>query len=219
MPTMVVTCNGESGFDSGEGAWDTAYRCNCITNVWWLRRPELKELGNLALETDPGKYYAKVHPTPVRKRGRDSRSSCVIGSGNGSAKAPGIVNKRNPSGENNDKNEDDERWEKRTRIGAFWRRAGSDSDRLLQEEKDGCECERLTHFWLSNACVAANVMVERHPRRKVTWKSPDKDTRNQVDHLLVPTGWMSSVTGCRAPGADSLKTDHSLVASTLRRLN
>ena len=24
MPTMVVTGNGESGFDSGEGAWETA---------------------------------------------------------------------------------------------------------------------------------------------------------------------------------------------------
>ena len=60
-------------------------------------------------------------------------------------------------------------------------------------------------------------MVERHPRRKATWKSPDQETRNQIDFVLVPTRWVSSVTGCRAyPGAEIIQTDHSLVAGTLR---
>ena len=60
-------------------------------------------------------------------------------------------------------------------------------------------------------------MVERHPRRKATWKSPDGATRNQIDFVLVPTRWVSSVSGYRAyPGADIIQTDHSLVAGTLR---
>ena len=77
--------------------------------------------------------------------------------------------------------------------------------------------ERLTQFCLSNACVAACAMVDRHPRRKATWKSPDQETRNQIDFVLVPTCWVSSVTGCRVySGADIIDTDHSLVAGTLR---
>ena len=77
--------------------------------------------------------------------------------------------------------------------------------------------ERLTQFCLSNAYFAANAMVDRHPRRQATWKAPNGETRNQIDFILVPTRWVSSVSGCKAcPGADLLQTDHSLVAGTLR---
>ena len=43
--------------------------------------------------------------------------------------------------------------------------------------------ERLTQFCLSNAYVAANAMVDRHPQRKATWKSPDGTTGNQIDFV------------------------------------
>ena len=93
--------------------------------------------------------------------------------------------------------------------------AGSPVGRfVLGEAKDNGK--RLTQFCLSNAYVAANAMVERHPRRKATWKSPDGATRNQIDFVLVPTRWVWSVSGCRTyPGADIIQTDHSLVAGTL----
>jgi len=76
--------------------------------------------------------------------------------------------------------------------------------------------ERLTEFCLSNEFLAANAMVARHPRRMHTWRHPDGHTKNQIDFLLVPKRWSTSLTKCRTfPSADLPGCDHLLVAGNL----
>jgi Reverse transcriptase (RNA-dependent DNA polymerase) len=76
--------------------------------------------------------------------------------------------------------------------------------------------EMLTEFCMSNDFLAANAMVARHPRRTSTWHSPDGKVKNQIDFILVPKRWFSSLTKCRAfPSANLPNCDHLLVAGNL----
>ena len=65
----------------------------------------------------------------------------------------------------------------------------------------------------------ANSMFPHHPRRKYTWLSPDGNTRNQIDYILINSRWQSSIINARTfPGADCGSDHQSLVALLRLRL-
>jgi len=50
---------------------------------------------------------------------------------------------------------------------------------------------KLIDFCASNGLTVANSMFPHHPRRKYTWLSPDGNTRNQIDYILISSRWQS----------------------------
>ena len=76
--------------------------------------------------------------------------------------------------------------------------------------------ENLLSFSQANDLLILNTWFEYHPRRKFTWISPDKKTKNQIDYILVSKNWFLSFTDCRTrPGADC-DTDHTLVTAKVK---
>jgi len=59
--------------------------------------------------------------------------------------------------------------------------------------------------------MAANCLVQRHPRHTYTWKSFDDVYRNQIDYVLVQKRWCSSVGKCGAYQGPNCNSDHSLL--------
>ena len=45
--------------------------------------------------------------------------------------------------------------------------------------------ERLIEFFQRNELIITNIYFKQHPRKLYTWKSPDVDTRNQIDYILI----------------------------------
>ena len=43
--------------------------------------------------------------------------------------------------------------------------------------------ERLIEFCQQNKLIITNTYFKQHPRKLYTWKSPDGDTRNQIDYI------------------------------------
>ena len=75
---------------------------------------------------------------------------------------------------------------------------------------------RIQFFAQLRSLMILNSWFKHHPRRKFTWISPDKKTKNQIDYILVSKNWFSSFTDCRTrPGADC-DTDHILVTGKVK---
>jgi len=51
---------------------------------------------------------------------------------------------------------------------------------------------------------------------KYTWTSPDGETHNQIDHVLIDRRWHSSVPDVRSFWGDDCDTDHYLVIAKVR---
>ena len=79
----------------------------------------------------------------------------------------------------------------------------------LRERND--RGDRLLQFAKLNNLYITNTKFKHKPSRKWTWESPDGNTKNMIDMILVNNRWKSSVNGCRSfPGAD-ISSDHNLV--------
>ena len=77
---------------------------------------------------------------------------------------------------------------------------------------EGNDCgERLVEFAMENEMAITNTMFMNHKRRLYTWTSPDGDTKNQIDYILVNRRWRTSVSATRTlPGADC-GSDHEML--------
>ena len=61
-----------------------------------------------------------------------------------------------------------------------------------------------------------NTHFQHHPRRLYTWTTPEGLQRNQIDFVLTPRRWFSSVTNVKTyPGADC-GSDHELLLAKLK---
>ena len=77
-------------------------------------------------------------------------------------------------------------------------------------ERNDCG-ERLVEFAMENEMAITNPMFMNHKRRLYTWTSPDGDTKNQIDYILVNRSWRTSVSATRTlPGADC-GSDHEML--------
>ena len=52
-------------------------------------------------------------------------------------------------------------------------------------------------------------------RRQWTWKHP-RGSKAQLDHILVTTKWVRSITTCRAFNSIELDSDHRIVSANFR---
>ena len=73
--------------------------------------------------------------------------------------------------------------------------------------------DRLVEFVSQNCLVIVNTFLKQHPRRLFTWTFPDENYENQIDYILAPKRWRTSVAGVKTlPGADC-GTDHELLSA------
>ena len=69
--------------------------------------------------------------------------------------------------------------------------------------------ERLVEFCKENNLVIGNTLFKEHPRRTFPWTSPDGQTRNQTDYILIQKRWKISMR---------YADDTTLLASTEERI-
>ena len=77
---------------------------------------------------------------------------------------------------------------------------------------------RLLEFARSHHLTLANTLHPHKLSRTATWHSPNGQTHNQIDFILVPQRFKSSVNKANTrtfPGAD-IGSDHDLVLSTIK---
>ena len=71
--------------------------------------------------------------------------------------------------------------------------------------------KRLIEFCEQNELIIANTFFKQNPRKLYAWKSPDGDTRNQIDYMLVNKRFRNCVKQAKAyPGLD-INSDHNPV--------
>ena len=53
--------------------------------------------------------------------------------------------------------------------------------------------EILVNFSLNNICVIGGTIFQHKYIHKLTWKSPDGKTVNQIDHVVINNKWRCDV--------------------------
>ena len=107
-------------------------------------------------------------------------------------------------------------------MGDMNAKSGSDNtDREWAMVREGCGIindngEKFVNFCLNNNYVVGGTFLQHKEIHKLTWKSPDGRTVNQIDHVVINNKWRRSlkdVHTCRGAYAGS---DHYLVVSRLK---
>ena len=78
--------------------------------------------------------------------------------------------------------------------------------------------QRLLEFAGKHRLVAANTLFPHKKSRCTTWHSPNGEVHNQIDYILMPQRFKSSIirTSTRTyPGAD-INSDHDLVLCNMK---
>ncbi|XP_038055161.1 craniofacial development protein 2-like [Patiria miniata] len=77
--------------------------------------------------------------------------------------------------------------------------------------------ERLLNFCaLNDLCISNTLFKQKKDSREWTWESPDGNTRNKIDFILINRRWKSSISMSRSfPSAD-IGSDHQLVHANMK---
>ena len=76
--------------------------------------------------------------------------------------------------------------------------------------------ERLCDFCAMNELLITGTLFPHRDIHKATWVSPDGDTKNQIDHVLINKRFRTSVRDTRAYRGPDVASDHFLIISTLK---
>ena len=76
--------------------------------------------------------------------------------------------------------------------------------------------ERIIDFAVSKSLVVSSTAFPRKNIYKETWKSPDKRTRNQIDHALVDHKHRSSIINVKTQRGADADSDHYMVKVVYR---
>ena len=76
--------------------------------------------------------------------------------------------------------------------------------------------DRLLQFCaINNLCIGATLFKHRDIH-KLTWKSPDGRTKNQIDHIMINNMWRRSLTDVRVYRGAEVDSDHYLVMAKVK---
>jgi endonuclease/exonuclease/phosphatase family metal-dependent hydrolase len=75
---------------------------------------------------------------------------------------------------------------------------------------------RIVNFATSKNLVVKSTMFPHRKIHKHTWNSPEGNTHNQIDHILIDRRWHSSIPDVRSFRAADCDTDHYLVVAKVR---
>ena len=76
--------------------------------------------------------------------------------------------------------------------------------------------ERLADFCLNNDLVIGGTIFPHKNIHKLTWRSPNGRSLNQIDHIIINGKWRRSLENVRVfRGADPA-SDHNLVVATVK---
>jgi len=74
---------------------------------------------------------------------------------------------------------------------------------------------RIVNFATSKNLVVKSTMFPHRNIHKYTWTSPDGQTHNQTDNVLIDRRWHSSILDVRSFRGADCDTDHYLVVANL----
>jgi hypothetical protein len=75
---------------------------------------------------------------------------------------------------------------------------------------------RVLNFATSKDLVVKSTMFPHHKIHKYTWTSPEGNTQNQIDHVLIDRRWHSSILDVRSFRGADCDTDQYLVVAKVR---
>ena len=76
--------------------------------------------------------------------------------------------------------------------------------------------ERLVDFCLNNNYVIGGTIFAHRDIHKLTWKSPDGRTSNQIDHIIINGKWRRSLQDVRVCRGADIYSDHYLVTACVK---
>lgn len=90
---------------------------------------------------------------------------------------------------------------------------GKESLHTISNNRNGL---RLISFAASNNTVVRSTTFPHKNIHKATWKSPDRNTLNQIDHILIKNRFRSSINNIRIYRGTYIDTDHFLLISKFK---
>jgi hypothetical protein len=75
---------------------------------------------------------------------------------------------------------------------------------------------RIVNFATSKNLVVKSTMFPHQNIHKCTWTSPDGQTHNHIDHILIDRRWHSSIIDVRSFRGADCDSDHYLVVAKVR---
>ena len=76
--------------------------------------------------------------------------------------------------------------------------------------------ERLINFCGENGMVIGGTLFQHKKIHKMTWKSPDGRTENQIDHILINNKWRNSLQDVRVKRGADIGSDHYLLVGKIK---
>ena len=76
--------------------------------------------------------------------------------------------------------------------------------------------ERLVEFCLSNRCIIGGTIFPHGDIHKLSWRSPDGNTVNQIDHVIVNKKWQRSLLDVKVHRGTNVGSDHHLLIAKIR---
>lgn len=76
--------------------------------------------------------------------------------------------------------------------------------------------ECLADFRLNNNCIIGGTIFPHKTIHKLTCRSPDGWSFNQIDQIIVNGKWQRSLTGVRAFRGADVFSDHHLITATVK---
>jgi hypothetical protein len=74
----------------------------------------------------------------------------------------------------------------------------------------------MVNISTSKNLAVKNKMFPHRDIHKYNWTSPDGDTHNKIDHILIDRRWLSSTREVRSLRGADCDTDHYLVVAKVR---
>ena len=76
--------------------------------------------------------------------------------------------------------------------------------------------ERLVDFCLNNNCIIGGTIFPHKNIHKLTWKSPDGRTINQINHVIINKKWRRSLLDVKVYRGAHVSSDHYMLFAKIK---